>query len=47
MEDFMYAIKTIKPSAMRQIAPVQTSDVRLEDVGIPENIKQEVRDSIE
>ena len=43
----MYAIKTIKPSAMRQIAPVQTSDVRLEDVGIPENIKQEVRDSIE
>jgi transitional endoplasmic reticulum ATPase len=28
MEDFMNAVKTIKPSAMRQITTVQTSDVR-------------------
>ncbi len=44
--DFEEALKSVRPSAMREVL-VETPDVRWEDIGGIENSKQELRETIE
>jgi len=45
-EDFMEALKVVPPSAMREVL-VEVPKIRWEDIGGLENVKQELRESVE
>ncbi|MDO8528590.1 MAG: CDC48 family AAA ATPase [Nanoarchaeota archaeon] len=45
-EDFMDALKVVRPSAMREVL-VETPNVNWEDVGGLDNIKQELKEAVE
>jgi len=45
-EDFMEALKTVRPSAMREVL-VETPNIKWEDVGGLENVKQELKEAVE
>jgi transitional endoplasmic reticulum ATPase len=45
-DDFLEALKTVRPSAMREVL-VETPNVNWEDVGGLENIKKELREMVE
>lgn len=45
-DDFSDALKTVRPSAMREVL-VETPDVRWDDIGGIENSKQELKEAIE
>jgi len=45
-EDFMDALKVVRPSAMREVL-VETPNVSWEDIGGLESVKQELREAIE
>jgi transitional endoplasmic reticulum ATPase len=46
MEDFKEALKTIRPSAMREVL-IEVPKVRWEDVGGLEKVKQELKEAVE
>ena len=45
-EDFIEALKTVRPSAMREVL-VETPNIKWEDVGGLDNIKQELKEAVE
>ncbi|GGM78967.1 ATPase AAA [Thermogymnomonas acidicola] len=45
-EDFMEALKTIEPSSLREVT-VEVPNVRWDDIGDLENVKQELREAVE
>ncbi len=45
-KDFIEAMKVVRPSAMREVL-VETPNVKWEDVGGIENVKQELREAVE
>lgn len=46
-EDFMEALKTIEPSSLREVTVEVPPNVRWDDIGDLENVKQELREAVE